>query len=179
MNKHRQTKAITSGDKVRAEEQIKSTQREIDYDIRDFTIDYLVEQFREGMFYIPSYQREFIWRESNKMRFIESVLLGLPIPFMFLADTDDGRLEIVDGAQRIQTLEAFLTDDILLKKLDKLPLLNGFRFSDLPVPQQRKFKNRALRLIILEDTTTLELRHEIFHRNRSRDLLVSSISFRS
>lgn len=160
----RKLKKEIEKDILTAEKEIKEKQREVDYDIRDFTIDHIVLQFHADEFYIPEYQREFVWRDMHRVRFVESVILGLPIPFMFLADTDDGRLEIVDGAQRIQTLEAFLNDDIVLKDLERLPALNGFKFSDLPFSQQRKFKKRALRMIILEDTTTIDVRHEIFKR---------------
>src|SRR3990172_11373487 len=82
------------------EAEIKAKQREVKYDLRDFTIDYIVKQFEDGLFFVPEYQREFVWREDRQCRFIESVILGLPIPMMFVADLDDGRLEIVDGAQR-------------------------------------------------------------------------------
>lgn len=83
---------------------------------------------------------------------------------MFVADTDDGRLEIVDGVQRIQTIVSFLDGSLKLTKLEKLTELEGFKFRDLPEPQQRKLMNRALRLIVLEDATTLDIRHEIFKR---------------
>ena len=164
MKKIRKKVKKTEKDVLEAEKEIKEKQREVDYDIRDFTIDHIVQQFHDDEFYIPDYQRKFVWREKHRVRFVESIVLGLPIPFMFLADTDDGRLEIVDGAQRIQTLEAFINDDIVLHNLERLPSLNGFKFSDLTLSQQRKFKNRALRMIILEDTTTIDVRHEIFKR---------------
>ena len=77
---------------------------------------------------------------------------------------DDGRLEIVDGAQRIQTLEQFVNDDLKLDHLEKLPALGGFRFSHLSEAQQRKFKNRALRMIVLGAATSLEIRQDIFER---------------
>lgn len=147
-----------------AEREIKAKQNEVKYDLRDFTVDYLVTQFHKDLFYVPPYQRQFIWTPKNRCRFIESVMLGLPIPMMFVADMDDGRLEIVDGAQRIQTLECFKNDDLLLDGLERLPSLNGFRFSDLPVSQQRKFGTKALRIVILEDTTSPETRQEIFDR---------------
>ncbi len=161
---------IDSKRKRAAEEQIDLMRKEVDYDIRDFTIDYIVQQFQEGLFFIPPYQREFIWKERNRCEFIESLILGLPIPFMFVADTEEGNLEIVDGAQRIQTLESFFNDDLELKKLTKLPLLNGFKYSDLPSPQQKKLKTKPLRMIVLEDTTSLDIRQEIFKRiNRSAE----------
>jgi hypothetical protein len=162
--KSKKPKTITNKDTSLVEKQIKEMQKDVDYDQRDFTIDYIVQQYQTGLFYIPPYQRKFVWREKNRRRFIESVLLGLPIPFMFLAETDDGRLEIVDGAQRIQTLESFVNGDLILKDLEKLSKANGFTFYDLPLSQQRKFKNRPLRIIILDDKTTVETRHEIFNR---------------
>lgn len=155
---------VTDELRKKAEKQIKGQQKETKYDLRDFTIDYIVQEFNEGLFFIPDYQREFIWPNKNRVNFIESILLGLPIPMMFVADLDDGRLEIVDGAQRIQTLEAFQNDDLVLVNLKYLTTLEGFVYSDLPVSYQRKFKTKALRMVVLEDETTAERRQEIFNR---------------
>lgn len=156
--------SISEASRAAAEEQIRALQREVKYDLRDFTVDYLVKQFRDDLFFIPSYQRQFIWRPSNKSNFIESVILGLPIPMLFVADMTDGRLEIVDGAQRIQTLEEFLGNDLRLGKLSLLTNLTGFRFSDLAVSQQRKFQTRALRIVVLEEGTSEDIRLELFYR---------------
>lgn len=148
-----------------AEEQIVENQKKIDYDIRDFTIDYLVSQYSENRFFIPEYQRKFVWNENTQSRFIESILLGIPIPFLFLAvDDDTGNFEIVDGAQRIRTLDAFMSNKLVLKNLRTLSLINGFKFKDLTKSIQRKFENKALRMIVLEDTTTIDSRKEIFNR---------------
>ena len=89
------SKIIGKQRKVDAETEIKSKQQEVRYDLRDFTIGYIVEKFKEDFFYVPEYQRKFIWNARHKCRFIESVLLGLPIPMMFVADigeVDDGRV---------------------------------------------------------------------------------------
>lgn len=155
---------VTSEMKSKAEEQIRILQKEINFDTKDYPIEVLVDKFRSDDFYIPDYQRQFIWDEVTKNRFIESVLLGLPIPFMFFSDNEDGRCEIIDGAQRTQTLEEFLYNDLTLKELDKLTSLNGFTFQDLPEIFQRKFKGRTLRIIVLADTTSLETRQDIFNR---------------
>ena len=141
-----------------ADAQIRQLQKEIDYDLKDYPIDYIIEKFKRDFFYIPPYQREYIWPESYKNKFIESILLGLPIPFMFVAEVDDGRIEIIDGAQRIQTLEQFMNDDLVLKNLNKLTKLENYKFSNLPDSQQKKFGNRALRLIFLKEMTTLDIR---------------------
>lgn len=150
--------------KQTAEGQIRKLQKEISFDTKDYPIEVLVDKFRSDDFYIPEYQRKFVWDNAKKVRFIESVLLGLPIPFMFFSDNEDGRCEIIDGAQRTQTLEEFLYNDLMLDDLEKLTSLNGFTFTDLPEIFQRKFKGRTLRIVVLADTTTIETRQDIFNR---------------
>src|SRR5690606_13144569 len=73
-------------------------------------------------------------------------------------------------AQRVQTLEAFVNNDLVLNQLEKLPALNGFRFVDLPEPQQRKFNNRALRMIVLDESTIVDVRKDIFDRINTSSL---------
>lgn len=156
---------ITLEQKKEAEKQVSELQRKIDYDVRDFTIGHIVNQFNKGRFYVPNYQRFFVWNVNTQSRFIESILLGIPIPFLFLAtDNESGNLEVVDGAQRIQTLNAFILNRLTLINLTKLPTLNGFKFEDLTSSMKRKFEDKALRMIVLEELTTLESRKEIFNR---------------
>jgi len=158
--------------------EITAKRKEVKYDQRDFTIDYIVQEYENGLFFIPPYQRAFVWDDRRRCRFIESVILGLPMPYMFVADLDDGRLEIVDGAQRIQTLEAFTSGDLRLEKLEKLPSLNGATFEDLPESQRRKFGTKALRLVVLEDSTTIETRQEIFDRINTSPLKAKGAEIR-
>lgn len=172
------TKLISEADRRKAEIEIKERQDEIDYDSRHFTIDEIVQRFNADELYISNYQRPFTWSDRQKMRFIESVIMGVPLPPMLFA-ADDGRLAIVDGSQRIQTLEAFLNDDLRLSGLEKLPSLNGFTFSDLPTSQQRKFVNRTLRVVVLEDTTTLQTRLEIFERINTNGIKANSNEIRN
>lgn len=148
----------------RAETQIKTLQMEIDHRTADYTVEHLVRRLDANDFFIPDYQRKFIWRPKNKSLFIESVLLGLPIPFMFFAECPDGRLEIVDGAQRMQTLHEFRNNALKLKGLQKLTCLNNFKFSDLPQSVRRKFDNISFRVIILDEKTTDEARQDLFNR---------------
>lgn len=163
MSTHKQ--AIDDEKKVAAEEQIRSLRKEIDYNTRDYTIDFLIQQFRNDEFYIPDeYQRQYIWNEEDKNRFIESILLGLPIPLMFFSDTEDGRCEIIDGAQRTQAMEEFMSGDLVLGGLKKLTSLNGFSYEDVPAYFRKKYDKTNMRIIVLSDDTTLEIRQEIFNR---------------
>ncbi len=93
--------------------------------------------------------------------------MGLPIPMMFLAEDEEGMFEIVDGAQRIQTLDAFLAGDLILADLTKLDSLNGFRFVDLSDIQQNKLTSRALRIVVLDQETTTENRQDLFNKSTS------------
>lgn len=156
---------ITDKTITESAKQITEKKQDIKYDTRDYVIDYLVDQFHKGEFFIPSsYQRNFVWLDKDKCLFIESVLMGLPIPFMFFADTDDGRIEIVDGAQRIQTLVQFTENALQLKGLDVLTKTNGFLFTDLDPAVQRRFLNTNIRVVFLEEGTTEQTRQEIFKR---------------
>lgn len=155
---------ITDSKKNEANSQILQKQKEINYDTKDYTIELLVNKFKKKDFYIPIYQREFIWRETNKMLFLESIFLGLPIPFMFFGECADGRLEVIDGAQRLQTIVQFVRDNLKIKNMEKLDKINGFTFKDLPISQQRKFLNKTLRIIILGESTPDFSRQDLFHR---------------
>ncbi len=153
------------------EVQIEDEQRCVKYDIREFTIEYYVDKYSKGVkndtneLYVPEYQREFIWTDSRQSRFIESLLLGLPVPLIFVAENqNDGRFEIVDGSQRIRTLDAYVDDKLVLTGLKKLTELNNTIFSQLSTARQRKFKNISMRMIVLNDQTTPEIRNEMFDR---------------
>lgn len=150
---------------------IDKEQKAVSYDIREFTVEYYVNKYLEGEenedneLYVPDYQREFIWEEKRQSRFIESLLLGLPVPLIFVAEIEkDGRLEIVDGSQRIRTLAAYIKDELKLKGLDKLTELNDTLFSQLQSSRQRKFKNLSMRMIVLSSKATEEIRNEMFDR---------------
>lgn len=151
--------------------QIEAEQRAISYDMKEYTIELYVSKYLKQIdcddneLYVPDYQREFIWDDKHQSRFIESLYLGLPVPFMFSAEIKEtGRLEIVDGSQRIRTLAAFLNDELVLSHLDKLTEMNGCKYSDLPVSLQRSFKNISIRMVVLSSKATEDVRNEMFDR---------------
>lgn len=160
-----------------AEAQIEQHRKVVDYNIIEYPIEVIVAKYlgeyvdednerAKPEFYVPDYQREHTWDPKRKSKFIESVLIGLPIPFLFLAETNDeeGRLEIVDGSQRIRTLAEFTSDKLVLNDLEKLPTLNGFTFSHLSLARQRKFNRTTIRIIALSDDADEETRRDLFER---------------
>ncbi len=162
----------------RLENEIEKQQRNVSFDTKEYTIEIVVQKYlndldkNENEFFVPEYQREFVWDDVRQSRFIESLMIGLPIPYIFLAETDKGRYEIVDGSQRIRTLAAFLNDELKIKGLEKIEDLNNLVFSNLDISRQRKFKNISLKMIVLSERTTDETKNDIFERiNRGSDLL--------
>lgn len=151
--------------------QIEKEQRAISYDMKEYTVELYVSKYLKQIeqddneLYVPDYQREFIWDDKHQSRFIESLYLGLPVPFMSSAEIkESGRLEIVDGSQRIRTLAAFLTDELTLSHLEKLTEMNGCKYSELPVSLQRSFKNISIRMVVLSSKATEDVRNEMFDR---------------
>jgi hypothetical protein len=158
-----------------AENAVRKHQREVDYDSKEMTIELVVNKYNEGLgldqneLFVPDYQRDFVWTKKSQSRLIESLLIGLPIPHIFIADVAsedpelDGRVEIVDGSQRVRTLHAFLTDELVLEGLQLIPQLNGFKYSDLPTSRQRRFCRVSVRIIELSNCTE-DTRRDLFER---------------
>lgn len=145
-----------------------------EYTIREYPVEVLVSKYLDGLeddtaeIYIPDYQREFIWKQPQKSKFVESVLIGLPIPYLFAADSDtegrEGSLEIIDGSQRLRTLVEFTQGKLKLTKLQKLDKLNGCKFNDLLPSRQRRFRRTTIRMIELNSKANEETKLDMFDR---------------
>lgn len=148
--------------------QVKEKSTFYDYRTKDYPFEVICNKYGDeedlnSTLYVPDYQREFVWRPDRQSKYIESVLLGVPLtPFLVSADKDD-RLEIIDGSQRIRTLIAFYENKLRLNKLDKLTEINTAKFKDLPHKLQNYIKNRDFRVIVV-DNAEKEIRQDIFER---------------
>ena len=170
---------ITAQHKDKAEEEIRDKTKRFDYNTLEYPIEVIVQKYLddidtdENELFIPDDRREMVWDEHKQSKFIESVMFGLPIPYMFVADTSEekdlARLEIIDGTQRIRTLKRFVTNELTLQKLEELESLNGFTFKDLPLPRQRRFKRTTMRMIVL-NAADEKVRRGLFERINSGSL---------
>lgn len=147
-----------------AEKQIREYSRTVKFTVVEYTFEFIVEKFNAERYYVPDYQRNLIWRPKEQSKFIESVLMGLPIPFVFFWQDNEGRMEIVDGSQRIRTIRDFMDGKITLRNLETLPAANGLVYGDLPTSRQLKFAESSLRVIILDNATDAITRTEMFTR---------------
>lgn len=154
-----------SAEQIRmAEDEIVERSRRIEFFTTEYTVELLVEKMTREDFVIPAYQREFTWSSHHKARFIESLHMGLPIPFLFFWEMGNGKLEIVDGSQRIRTLSEYVKGGLKLAKLEELPSLTGTRFLDLLPSRQRKLLNRSIRGIVLNEHADEQARFDMFER---------------
>lgn len=141
-----ETQPINAVRAQRLDDQIQALRKITDYEIREWPIEVLVDKFIQGReadeaeIFIPDYQREMVWSGRQQSRFIESILIHLPVPFIFVADVAygprEGRLEVIDGSQRLRTLDNFLSNRLTLDGLTKLTQANGLKFGDFSVPRR-------------------------------------------
>lgn len=155
---------VTPTQMSKAEAQIVERSKRIDFYMTEYSVELLTQKMDRNDFVIPDYQREFTWEPARKSRFIESVLMGLPIPFLFFWEMNDGKLEIVDGSQRLRTLHEYILKELRLSKLTELTCLNDTCFNDLSTSRQRKIQNRSIRGIVLNEHADEQARFDIFER---------------
>jgi hypothetical protein len=164
----RGTKFSPNGDQVRlAEEAIANVSRQVKFGIAEYPVSLYVSRFKDDIsdrYFVPEYQRNLAWKDEQKSQFMESLLVSLPIPFMFFYQTLGGRMEIVDGSQRMRAMRAFLRENLRLRELVLVPELNGFCFGDLPQDRRNKLEDVTIRTIVLDTDTDPSTRAEMFAR---------------
>lgn len=155
------------------EEKINEKRKNVKYDTKEYTLEILVSKFNRKTddnktteIFVPFYQRKFVWDDKRQSKFIESLILGMPIPPIYLAEIDNGALEIIDGCQRINTINRFLKNELKLSGLEKLEELNKLSFNELSPSRKRKIINISLRAVVVTDIEKddMNIRHEIFER---------------
>ena len=148
-----------------AEAQIVEQSKRIEFYLTEYSVELLALKMEREEFVIPAYQREDTWEDTRKSRFIESLLMGLPIPFLFFWEIPEtGKLEIVDGSQRLRTIQQFVHGNLVLGELDELTHLQGMSFGQLPESRQRKIRNRSIRGIVLNEHADERARFDLFDR---------------
>ena len=92
----------------------------------------------------PEFQRNLVWKASQQSQFIESVLINIPLPPLYVNQRADGKYIVVDGLQRTSTLNAYLKDKFALSDLKLLRHLNGRSFNTLEQKDQARIEDRKL-----------------------------------
>lgn len=167
------------------QQQLDEQRQRVDVDHFDIPVRELVRMVAEmELKTAPAYQRQFRWDPVRESELIESLLLGLPVPPLFVATNSDGTWELVDGLQRVSSLVHFIfdanavaaslakDDSLVLEGLTKLTSFEGLTYAELPAPMQLAFNKRPVRVTALSDKSQLDVRFDLFERlNRGGILL--------
>ncbi|WP_170320052.1 DUF262 domain-containing protein [Polyangium spumosum] len=157
---------------------IDATRNTIRTDKLDITYGELATMYEGGELKIsPEYQRLFRWNIGQKTRFVETMLLGIPTPAIFVAEDDHGRWELVDGLQRISTVLEFMgllrDPDGNIKPPSKLEVpsprmllagLDGFTFEDLSYRSKMTIKRASCRVEVIKVGSKNKMKYEVFER---------------
>lgn len=114
----------------------------------------------------PDFQRDFLWTEKQQSRLIESIIMRVPLPVLYLAEDKEGRMIVVDGLQRLSTFKRFVDNELKLKLPDR-DGLNGKHFKDLAPKLQNRIEDCNLILYIIDERAPEQARLDIFERVNS------------
>ncbi|MFK8770809.1 MULTISPECIES: DUF262 domain-containing protein [Aeromonas] len=124
----------------------------------------LRRESRGDLVLAPDFQRTDVWDKKHKSELIESILMGIPIPLIYLFEDEDGVRQIIDGKQRITALKGFLNNEFPLTELSMLPNLKGKRFFDIPLLLQAKLEDYQLHSYVIQPPTPEYVKFNIFER---------------
>lgn len=150
-----------------------SSQLRVVRETKDYQLDYLQHALQPGRELIdisPAYQRRLRWTSKKKSLLIESLLLNIPVPPIFLFERDYNEYEVIDGRQRLDAISSFLSNDYALTGLEYWPELARKRFADLPSVLRRGLLRRSLPAVVLlaetqgHDDEGLDVRRVLFDR---------------
>jgi hypothetical protein len=145
----------------------------------DYPVDGLVKRLGEGDIIVPlfsmvpekgqttvGFQREFVWKKSQADRFIESLLLGLPVPSIFLVKEPNGKFLVLDGQQRLRTLESFYSGvfqgvEFKLSDVVQAPWI-GKTYKSLHPDDRRRLDNSILHAIIVRQDEPTEDQSSVY-----------------
>lgn len=163
--------------KLALDEQIDLKRSDIRTDKLDMTFGEFASMYDNGELVVaPEYQRLFRWTPTQKSRFIESILLGIPTPAIFVAESEKGIWELVDGLQRLSTVLEFFGS---LKDADgvtghasklvadddaALPAMNGKRFEDLSLRTRLSIRRAGCRVEVVKVGSGRRMKYELFER---------------
>lgn len=138
---------------------------EIEIGEAPFSVYEYLRQLDKGKIVVqPDFQRNQVWKNVQKSRFIESILLNFPLPPIYLNETREAKYVVIDGLQRTIALKQFYSGEITLKGLEALPKYNGETFESLPEILRSKFEDKKLTIFVLKPSTPMVVIYDLFNR---------------
>lgn len=153
-------------------ERISKYRQDIKSDRVDMSFGEIINMYKEDEIIIsPEYQRAFRWDIQRQTDFIESILLGIPFPSIFVATNADGTWELIDGLQRVSTVLSFFGElkiseknHLTLRSGSIVPELENITIETLPLDLKLTIKRTPCRVEIIQKDSHFEMRYELFKR---------------
>ncbi len=168
------------------EDVIERKNDEVRTDTLDLTFGEIANLYYQQELVIqPEYKRLFRWSEEQKSRLIESIILELPIPQIFIIENNNGTLELIDGLQRICSFIQFINSasldlkPLVLQGCDIIPDINGMIFEDLPLRLKLRIKRSVIRTVIIKKQNHPFSRYVMFKRLHWGGSILSSQELRN
>lgn len=156
-----------------------SPQKKVVLDKADRSLSELHRWYKSGRIIIdPEWQRNYVWDLSRASKLIESFLLDIPVPVVYLAKTDSGKYEVIDGLQRLTSVFNFFDNKYKLQKLDLLNEYKGKSFQDLPMEIQNKLEDSILRSFELSDSHG-DIHFVVFERLNTGGIKLNDMEIRN
>lgn len=168
--------------------QRKAKERTVKTQSIEYDLETLIRRIDNGYIKLdPAYQRRHRWDDKTSSRLIESLLLNIPIPTIYLSqdvdidDDDDGRpvFTVIDGQQRLTAIRSFLSNELVLRDLAVLDKLEGFTCEDLPNFLRRRLSDRTISCLRIDSTIDDQVKYDIFERLNSGSVELSPQELRN
>lgn len=127
----------------------------------------------------PDWQRAYVWRGKRPSMLIESLLMQIPIPVIFLAKTDTETYEVIDGVQRLTTAFNFVDNKFALTGMTVFKDFNGLRFKELPEQARSQIEDAAITAFILSERTSQDMLFTIFERINTGGVSLNEMEIRN
>lgn len=157
-----------------AELQKKSKERTVRTQNIDYDVESLVKNLQDGRIKLdPEYQRNHRWKDATSSKLIESLILNIPIPLIYISydvdldietSTEEVRYSVIDGQQRLRAILNYFNNEYELKDLDTLKEIVGRKFNELPPFLQRRLQARTIRCLQIDSTVDEQIKYDIFER---------------
>lgn len=181
--------SLSSAEGIEDDTESESTSK-ASYSIRsygaDYTVDSLVKRMDTGAFIVPDFQRRFLWSRTHASRFMESLLMGLPVPGIFLYKRpQDGRHLVIDGQQRLKTLHSFYKGIFRESKFRLTGVRepwNGQTYDELDSDDQLRLDDSIVHAVIFSQESpkdTIDSIHFVFERINSGGIRLSAQEIRN
>lgn len=132
---------------------------------RTYSLRQIVDMIdEEDIDLAPDFQRQYVWGATQRWNLIESLLLGIPLPSFYFNEDTEGRLQVVDGVQRLTTIHGFYKNKFGLGTLTYLNDLEGQRFSDLAGLFRRRLQNTQFIAHVIDPQTPYRVKFDVFKR---------------